>query len=292
MYQAGLVLEGGGMRGMFTCGVLDFFMEKGIVFQNCYGVSAGACHMCSYLSGQKRRAYHVAVDYLQCRDYCSARSLLLTGNLFHTDFCYELIPKWLNPYDFEAFQRYPGKAYAVVTNIASGRPEYLRLRDMEKDITAIRASSSLPLVSRNVKIGKKRYLDGAISDAIPVRKAVLDGNRKNVVILTREKGYKKEQSKALGWIRLAYLRYPKVYEMMKNRHISYNHTLDYLEEQEQKGTAFVFRPNGTVKIERIEKDKEKLTALYREGWLAAEANYEALLAWLSGGGPDRWAKKR
>ena len=178
MYQAGLVLEGGGMKGMYTCGVLDFFMEKNLWFSDCYGVSAGACHMCSYLSGQKKRAYHVAVDYLSCRDYCSVRSLLLTGNLFHTDLCYELIPKWLNPYDFQAFDRYPGMAYAVVTDIVSGRPKYMRLRDMEKDITAVRASSSLPLVYRKIKIGNGLYLDGAISDAIPIRKAIADGNRK------------------------------------------------------------------------------------------------------------------
>ncbi len=282
MYQAGLVLEGGGMKGMYTCGVLDFFMEKNLWFSDCYGVSAGACHMCSYLSGQKKRAYHVAVDYLSCRDYCSVRSLLLTGNLFHTDLCYELIPKWLNPYDFQAFDRYPGRAYAVVTDIVSGRPKYMRLRDMEKDITAVRASSSLPLVSRNVKIGNGLYLDGAISDAIPIRKAIADGNRKNVVILTKETGYRKERSRALWLIRLAYLRYPNVYKLMKNRHISYNETLDYLEEQERKGRAFVIRPAVASGIGRIEKDKEKLTALYLQGYREAQEKYEALLAYLTG----------
>ncbi len=280
MYQAGLVLEGGGMKGMYTCGVLEFFMDKGILFESCYGVSAGACHMCSYLSGQKKRAFHVAVDYLGCRDYCSLRSLLLTGDLFSADFCYKLIPEWLNPYDYEAFDRYQGRAYAVVTNIVSGRPEYLRLLDMKRDIAAVRASSSLPLVSRNVKIGKKLYLDGAISDPIPIRKSVLDGNQKNVVILTKEVGYRKERSKALGLIRLAYLRYPSVYELMKNRHISYHQTLGYLEEQERKGRAFVIRPKTASGIGRIEKDRDKLTALYRQGYQEAEENYEALLAYL------------
>ncbi len=280
MYQAGLILEGGGMKGMYTCGVLEFFMEKNLWFSDCYGVSAGACHMCSYLSRQKKRAYHVAVDYLQCRDYCSARSLLLTGNLFHTDFCYELIPKWLNPYDFQTFDRYPGRAYAVVTNIVSGRPEYLRLRDMKKDIIAVRASSSLPLVSRNVKIGNRLYLDGALSDSIPIRRAIRDGNRKNVVILTKETGYRKERSSALWLIRLAYLRYPKVYELMKNRHISYHETLDYLEEQERKGRAFVIRPQNASGIGRIEKDREKLTALYHQGYREAQEKYQALLAYL------------
>lgn len=280
MYQAGLVLEGGGMRGMFTCGVLEFFMEKGMQFENCYGVSAGACHMCSYLSGQKKRAYHVAVDYLQCRDYCSTRSLLRSGNLFDADFCYDLIPNWLNPYDFKAFEKYPGRAYAVVTNIVSGRPEYLRLRDMKKDIVAVRASSSLPLVSRIVKIGGKRYLDGAVSDSIPVRKSVMDGNRKTVAILTREAGYRKEPSSMTGLIRAVYWRYPKVYELMKNRHILYNRTLDYVEEQERKGRVFVIRPRAAGNVGRIEKDRDKLTALYRQGYREAEEKQEALLAWL------------
>ena len=261
MYQAGLVLEGGGMKGMYTCGVLEFFLEKGIMFSHCYGVSAGACHMCSYLSGQKRRAYHVGVDYLDCRDYCSTRSLLRTGDLFNKDMCYELIPDYLNPYDYDAFNRYEGKAYAVVTNIVSGRAEYLQLRDMKKDIEMIRASCSLPLVSRNVKIGNQLYLDGGLSDSIPIRKSIQDGNQKNVVIMTKEMGYHKEKSSALKLIKLAYLKYPKVYELMKNRHISYNETLDYLKEQEDCGRAFVIRPKTKSSVGRIEKNKEKLTAL-------------------------------
>ena len=280
MYQAGLVLEGGGMKGMYTCGVLEFFLEKGIMFSHCYGVSAGACHMCSYLSGQKRRAYHVGVDYLDCRDYCSTRSLLRTGDLFNKDMCYELIPDYLNPYDYDAFNRYEGKAYAVVTNIVSGRAEYLQLRDMKKDIEMIRASCSLPLVSRNVKIGNQLYLDGGLSDSIPIRKSIQDGNQKNVVIMTKEMGYHKEKSSALKLIKLAYLKYPKVYELMKNRHISYNETLDYLKEQEDCGRAFVIRPKTKSSVGRIEKNKEKLTALYEQGDHEAEEMYEALLAYL------------
>ena len=280
MYQAGLVLEGGGMKGMYTCGVLEFFLEKGIMFSHCYGVSAGACHMCSYLSGQKRRAYHVGVDYLDCRDYCSTRSLLRTGDLFNKDMCYELIPDYLNPYDYDPFNRYEGKAYAVVTNIVSGRAEYLQLRDMKKDIEMIRASCSLPLVSRNVKIGNQLYLDGGLSDSIPIRKSIQDGNQKNVVIMTKEMGYHKEKSSALKLIKLAYLKYPKVYELMKNRHISYNETLDYLKEQEDCGRAFVIRPKTKSSVGRIEKNKEKLTVLYEQGYHEAEEKYEALLAYL------------
>ena len=167
MYQAGLVLEGGGMKGVYTAGVLDFFTEKGIDFSHIYGVSAGACHMCSYLSRQKGRALSVSVDYLDTRRYCSLESLLTSGDLFNVDFCYHLIPEYLYPYDYETFEKYPGKAYSVVTNIETGQPEYLRVRDIRKDIDKIRASASLPLVARNVKIDGKLYLDGGISDAMP-----------------------------------------------------------------------------------------------------------------------------
>lgn len=170
MYQAGLVLEGGGMKGMYTAGVLDFFLDKGLDFSSVYGVSAGACHMCSYLSKQRGRALDVGIDYLDSKKYCSVESLLTTGDLFNVKTAYHLIPEYLNPYDYAAFDRYEGRAYAVVTNIVTGKPEYLRIRDMKKDIDAIRASASLPLVSRNVKIGGKLYLDGGIADAVPIQK--------------------------------------------------------------------------------------------------------------------------
>ncbi len=151
---------------------------------------------------------------------------------------------------------------------------------MKKDIEMIRASCSLPLVSRNVKIGNQLYLDGGLSDSIPIRKSIQDGNQKNVVIMTKEMGYHKEKSSALKLIKLAYLKYPKVYELMKNRHISYNETLDYLKEQEDCGRAFVIRPKTKSSVGRIEKNEEKLTALYEQGYHEAEEKYEALLAYL------------
>ena len=282
MYQAGLVLEGGGMKGMYTAGVLDFFLEKGIEFSRVYGVSAGACHMCSYLSKQKGRARDIGLDYLHTADYCGVKSLLTTGDLFNAKFCYELIPDYLNPYDYAAFEKYEGKAFAVVTNIVTGRPEYLRLCDMKKDIIAVRASASLPLVSKNVKIGKGLYLDGGISDAIPIRKSVMDGNRKNIVIMTKEEGYRRKEASAasLGLIKMRYLKYPKIYELMQRRHISYNDTLDYLEKAINEGTAFVIRPSKKSDVGRIEKDEEKLKILYQQGYNDAAGQYEQLLNYL------------
>lgn len=282
MYQAGLVLEGGGMKGLYTAGVLDFFLDKGIDFSNVYGVSAGACNMCSYLSKQKERARDVSLDYLHTGDYCGAKSLLTTGDLFNAKFCYELIPDYLNPYDYDTFNKYEGRAFAVVTNIVTGRPEYIRLRDMKKDIVAVRASASLPLVSKNVRIGKGLYLDGGIADAIPIRKSILDGNRKNVVVMTKEEGFRRTPASAasLSLIKLRYLKYPKVYELMKERHTAYNRTLDYLERQVQEGTAFVIRPSKKRDVRRIEKDEEKLKALYQQGYEDAKAQYEELVNYL------------
>ena len=280
MYQAGLVLEGGGMKGSYTAGVLDCFLDKGLEFSSVYGVSAGACHMCSYLSKQRGRALAVCVDYLDTRKYCSAESLLTTGDLFNVNMAYHLIPEYLNPYDYEAFRAYEGKAYAVVTNIVTGKPEYLRIRDMKEDIDAIRASASLPLVSRNVKYKGNLYLDGGLSDSVPICRSILDGNKKNVVILTKEEGYVRKPSAHLGLIKLRYLRYPKVYELMARRHTDYNDTMAYLERQQENGQAFVLRPKKASDVGRIEKNTEKLKALYEEGYRDAEENFELIQNYL------------
>ena len=280
MIQAGLVLEGGGMKGVYTAGVLDFFLDKEIMFSSVYGVSAGACHMCSYLSGQRGRALDISVDYLDTKKYCSVESLLTTGDLFNVNMCYSLIPDYLYPYDHEAFERYEGKAYSVVTNIETGRAEYLRLRNMRKDIIKVRASASLPLVSRNVKINGHNYLDGGISDAIPLQKSILDGNQKNIVVMTKEEGFVRKPSTQLGLIKMRYLKYPKVYELMQERHINYNNTLDFIEQQKLNGKAFVIRPKKLSKVGRIEKDKNKLIALYEEGYQDAANCYEELKQYL------------
>lgn len=283
MYQAGLVLEGGGMKGLYTAGVLDFFLDKGIEFSSVYGVSAGACSMCSYLSKQRRRTLEVNTDYLGFRKYCSVESLLTTGDLFNANMCYHLIPDYLHPYDHEAFERYQGRAYSVVTNIRTGRAEYLRIKDMHKDIIKVQASASLPLVSRNVKIGDGLYLDGGISDSIPLQKSIVDGNTRNVVVMTKETGYERKPASLaqLALIKVRYLKYPKVYEMMAERHINYNETLGFIARQQENGQAFVIRPKKAGNVGRIEKDKEKLLALYEEGYQDAADCYEELSAYLS-----------
>ena len=282
MYQAGLVLEGGGMKGIYTAGVLDYFIEKGLLFSSVYGVSAGAIHMCSYLSGQFGRSKDASVDFLDSKRYCSLRSLLLTGDLFNVNMCYHTIPEYLYPFDHETYHQYRGKAYSVVTNIVTGRPEYLQIRDIRKDMDKVRASASLPLVSRNVRIGKKLYLDGGMSDSIPIQKSILDGNRKNVVVMTKEEGYvRKPVGKGqLALIKARYLKYPKIYELMRQRHIAYNETLDYLYRQKENGQAYIIRPKYASKVGRIEKDREIMLQLYQQGYDEAAEHYDALMAYL------------
>ena len=197
--------------------------------------------------------------------------------------CYGLIPDYLDPYDYEAFSKYEGKAYAVVTNIKTGKAEYLLLEDMHKDTIAVRASASMPLVSRNVKIGNELYLDGGIADSIPIRRSIKDGNPKNVIVMTKEEGYNRQpvSSAELALIRARYVRYPKIYELMRERHIAYNSTVEYIEEQKEQGKVFVIRPKHKSDVGRVEKDKDKLTALYQEGYEDAARCYLELLEYLS-----------
>ncbi|MCI8790508.1 MAG: patatin family protein [Lachnospiraceae bacterium] len=284
MYQAGLILEGGGMKGLYTAGVIDFFLDKGIAFSSVYGVSAGACTMCSYLSKQRGRARDVCIDYLGNRRYCSLESLLTTGDLFNAQMNYQLVPEYLNPYDYEAFQAYGGKAYSVATDIRTGKPVYFRIRDMRKDISKIRASASLPLVSRNVKIDGGLYLDGGLSDSIPIQKSVIDGNRKNVVVMTKEAGFVRRRAKGymLWMLRARYWRYPKVAELMARRYVHYNEQVAYVERLKASGQVFLLRPRAGFSVKRVEQDADKLRLLYRQGYEDAAARYEELLDFLSG----------
>lgn len=280
MYQVGLILEGGGMKGLYTAGVLDFFLDKDIMCSSVYGVSAGACNMCSYLSKQRGRSRDVNIDYVDSKNYCGARSLLTSGELFNSAMLYHLIPDYLHPYDYEAFAAYEGKAYSVATNLVTGRPEYFRIRDMKADIEKIRASASLPLVSRNVKIDGNYYLDGGLSDSIPLQKSIMDGNRKNIVVMTKEVGYVRQPTSHLALIKARYLKYPKVTELMAERHINYNDQVAYIERQQVNGQAFVIRPRVPSGVGRVEKDADKLKALYQQGYEEAEACYEELKAYL------------
>ncbi len=282
MIQAGLVLEGGGMRGAFTAGVTDFFLDKGLIFSDVYGVSAGSCVGCSYLSKQRRRAYRVMSEFLDGKDYCSWRNVRKTGDMFDVDFCYNVIPNTLIPYDYDEFAKYEGRFYAVATNVDTGEAEYLQVKDMRTEMNYVRASSSLPLVSRIVRIKGKRYLDGGIADSIPVRRALEDGLKKVVVVLTREDGYTKKKSSTLPILSLRYRHEPAFIEAAKNRHIVYNESLDAIRAGVEAGSVFVLQPPVPVAIKRTEKDLTKLEALYQQGYDTAELYYDQMMEFLQG----------
>ena len=280
MINGGLVLEGGGMKGLFTAGVLDFLMDKKIMFSSVYGVSAGACHMTSYISGQRGRAFDISVDYLDTRWYCGIPSLLATGNIFNTDIAYGLVPDALNPFDYEAYEKYEGKAYAVVTDVETGKPGYLRLKSCRgKNMDKLRASASLPLVSHMVNVGGRKYLDGGLSDAIPLEKSILSGNEKNLVVLTKEVGYIRKPIPAyeLATLKLRYASYPHIWKLMQDRDVRYNKQLEFLSRMEKEGKAFILRPQQKSETKRIDKNPEHLKKLYNEGYTEAEKNYEKLV---------------
>lgn len=281
MIKAGLVVEGGGMRGVYSSGVLDFFIEKDLFFENNYGVSAGACHLCSYLAKQYKRAFRVNVDYLNDKRYCSVHSLLKTGNLFGAEMLYDIIPNELDLFDYDTYNKNESNFYVVITNINTGKPEYVKIGDLKKDIIYVRASSSLPLLAQNVKINDKEYLDGGISDSIPIKKSIADGNKKNVVILTRDNTYRKGKNSLMPIIKLKYKKYPNFVKSMADRYIVYNEILDFIKELEDNGDVFVIRPKKPVNIGRTEKNREKLEALYNDGYNDAKDCYEELIKYLN-----------
>lgn len=280
MYQAGLILEGGGMRGVYTTGVLDAFLENDIEFSAVYGVSAGSCHACSYLSKQYGRGYKVTSEYINDPRYCSVKSLLKTGDMFGVDFCYSQIPDVYIPYDYETFSKYEGRFYSVLTNLETGEAEYHRVKDLTKQMWAIRASSSLPMLSRTIIAKGHPYLDGGCTDSIPVKRSMEAGNKKNVVILTRDASYRKESNSMMPLIRLRYKKYPRFIEKMEDRHILYNETLEFIEKEEEKGNIFVIRPQEEVQVDRLEKDTAKLKVLYEQGLEDGRAAIEAMKAYL------------
>lgn len=284
MSNIGLILEGGGMRGAFTAGVLDCWMAHGVWFDRVYGVSAGTCQACSYLCRQPGRGIRVWLNYLDDPGFCSVRSLVTTGDLFGARMNYDLIPRRLDPLDNDAFLKSGARFTAVVTDVETGRPVYVPVRDMFDDMQAVRASASLPLVSNMVEYRGRRYLDGGISDAVPVRRAIADGCDKNVVVLTRAPGYRKSPNRAMAAMRLRYARHPRLVAAVARRHEMYNDTLRFIEAQAVAGKLFVLRPDAPPDVGRVERDPEKLRRLHAAGYAAAEKSLEALERFVGGAG--------
>lgn len=262
--KTGLVLEGGAMRGMYTAGVLDVFMEQGIAADCVVGVSAGALFGVNYLSGQKGRVIRYNKRFNGDQKYLGIVPLLKEGNLVSTKYAYEEVPQKLDPFDDEAYQNSGISFYAVVTNVETGEPEYIQVKSVFEQMDVLRASGSMPFVSKQVTIGEKQYLDGGISDSIPFQWLREQGCDKLIVILTRDMEYQKKPMPAFP-VKLFLKKYPKMVERLLQRHTAYNEAVETLREWEQEGKAFVIRPSQKIEIGRIEKNPDKLQEVYDLG---------------------------
>ncbi len=279
--KSGLIMEGGAMRGLFTCGIIDVFLENGIRFDGAAGISAGAVFGCNFKSGQIGRPLRYNMRYCADPRYCSIRSLLKTGDLYGADFCYRELPDVLDPFDRAAFRDNPMEFWLGATDVTTGEVLYHRCTDGgERDMAWMRASASMPMVSRPVAVDGHLLLDGGITDPIPYRFMRGQGYDRNVLILTQPKDYRKQKAKLLPLMRLALHRYPKVADVMAIRHLVYNQQTEEIARDEQDGTILVLRPPAALGIERTEKDSRELERVYRIGRNEALARLDEIRAFL------------
>ena len=264
--KTGLVLEGGGMRGVFTSGVLDAFMKHELYFPYIVAVSAGACNGLSYMSRQPRRARYSNIDMLQKYGYISLKSLLTHGSIFDPNILYERFPNEIVPFDYNAYEHNPATYEMVTTNCLTGRAEYLSEKHDFRRMTAIaRASSSLPYLSQITYVDGIPMLDGGIVDSIPVVRAIDKGYSPNVVIMTRNRGFRSSEPDFKA-PRLFYKQYPRLRVVLSHHVQVYNEQLDLIERMEDWGEVLCIRPERPMEVDRICRDTHKLEALYEEGF--------------------------
>lgn len=274
--QTGLVLEGGGMHGVFTCGVLDYLMDHDIRFPYTIGVSAGACNGLSYMSRQRGRAKYSNIDLLEKYHYIGLKHLLKKRNILDFDLLFTEFPEHILPYDYQAYFDSPERYVMVTTNCLTGEADYFEeKKDKNRVIDIVRASSSLPFVCPIAYVDGIPMLDGGIVDSIPLQRAIHDGYRNNVVVLTRNRGYRKE-NKDIRIPPFVYRKYPKMREALSRRCAAYNAQLEMVERMEEEGDILVIRPQKPVVVDRIERDIQKLTDLYEEGYECAKRQLETL----------------
>lgn len=280
MTETGLVLEGGGMRGLYTAGVLEYFMSKELYFPYVIGVSAGACMGASYLARQRDRNRRVNLDFVEDKRYISLSNYIRKRELFGMDFIFDEIPNNLVPFDTDTLLENPEEFVIVTTDCDTGEPVYFRKQDYDADSLPIllRASSSLPFVASSVHYRGRQLLDGGISDPIPIKKAERDGFRKNIVILTKPRGYFKKPSRMPKIIK--YRDHPIINDKLGVRYRHYNETLYDISKREREGDAFVISPSRSLKVSRTERNRERLQALYELGWNDAKAQFESMQEFL------------
>ena len=277
--NTGLVLEGGGMRGVFTSGVLDAFMKHQLYFRYVVAVSAGACNGLSYASHQPRRARLSNIDMLVKYDYLSLKHLIRQGCIFDPELLYDRFPNELIPYDYDTYFSNDMTFEMVVTNCLTGRAEYLEEHEGNRQrlLDICRASSSLPYVSKIIDVDGSLYLDGGIVDSIPVMRAIETGHERNVLVLTRNRGYRKT-GRDLKIPPFIYRRYPRLRVVLSRRIKEYNRPLEMVEQMEARGEVLCIRPERPLEVDRIEKDPVKLEALYEEGFRLGDEFCESYLS--------------
>ena len=279
--KKGLVLEGGAMRGMFTAGVMDVLMEHGIEFDGAVGVSAGAAFGCNYKSRQPGRVIRYNTRFCADKRYGGVSVLLKTGNIYSTDFAYGEVPLVHDVFDFKTYENNPMEFYVVCTDICTGKAIYHRYEGKDDHgFDWIRASASMPLVSKVVEIDGLKMLDGGISDSIPIRFFQNIGYDKNIVVLTRPKSYRKGKNRLMPLMKLRYRNYPELLNTLAERHIVYNNTLDYITSEESKGNLLVIQPENDLPISKVEKDPEKLRTVYELGRKACLEKLDDIIKFL------------
>ncbi len=284
--KKGLVMEGGAMRGMFTCGVIDVLMENGVEFDCGVGVSAGATFGLNIKSKQIGRGIRYNKKYCNDKRYASLGSLLKTGDVYNVPFCYEILPYELDKWDLKTFYENPMDFYCVVTDINSGKAVYHKCENYDEspkgiDINWIRASASMPVVSKPVKIDDGLYLDGGMADSIPLEFMEKQGCDKILVVETQPKEYRKKPQKYMWLIKRVLSKYPKMIDTMANRHLMYNSEKEYIHSQEEVGKVFVLRPPAPLNIGAIERDPSELQRVYDIGRTVATEHLEELVSYLN-----------
>ncbi|WP_412030858.1 patatin family protein [Aerococcus urinae] len=272
----GLVLEGGGMRALFTAGVLDVFLSEGIQVDQIVGVSAGALYGVNYPSQQKGRALRYNKKYIQDKRYLSLGNWLKTGNIVSTDFAYHQVPFELDPFDEETYEASSSDFYAVVTNVESGQAEYLLVQNAEEQIDILRASGSMPFVSKIVPIDGKQYLDGGIADSIPYRFMQSLGVDRLIIVLTQPYGYRKADKNNFLAKAVYGKNYPQLVETIEQRTSMYNQEVTGVEALAKKNQAFVLQPAHPLEVKRLERDPERLQATYDHGVEVAKNQIDSL----------------
>ena len=262
-----LVLEGGSFRALFSAGIMDALLDSDIIFPYCIGVSAGISNCYSYISKQKSRNINIMEKYRNDKRYMGIKNILKERSLFGLKFIFEDIPNKLELYDYDTFRKFDGKMVVGVSNAITGKAEYFNGLDVNEKADLVKATCAIPVLFPAIKIGNNKYYDGGLCDPIPIRKAILDGNNKHLIILTNTKGYKLKSEKINILVaRFLKKKYPKIIKSLLSRHINYNETLEFCEKLEQEGNAIILRPSSDKVLKSFEKNIKKIRLTYEDGY--------------------------